>query len=328
MSGRALNWAGVEKAASDRKARRQTRRFVIRDGETVQVRFLCPPNEPYMYKRHFANNVGAKGRYLICAEDIAHDGKHDGCVVCAVARAQGKKGAVRYAARVYAFSLLDPRKFHVLGEGDDRAYEECSEDARCKWCKKGDEPKLNGVCHWTVSEAVANLIKTFDLTVLGKRCAACETGTIKVVEYVCPDCGELLEPEDPLALTRCFECDPKKPHMVVPAEVVRCSKGCKDARRTTLADAWVQVTRSGSGTSTTYSFAPGEVGAVDDAFGELTPVEFDKLEEFKAESAMEQAAVLGVANPFKSRKEEDDRIPFDGKDEVEMRAPQGPIFRR
>jgi hypothetical protein len=84
--------------------------------------------------------------------------------------------------------------------------------------------------------------------------------------------------------------------MVHPQEVVVCSKGCKQARRTSLADAWVIVTRSGEKTSTTYNFGVGEIEPLDD---EIKPLDFPTLSEFQPLSAPEMAAKLGVQNPFR-----------------------------
>lgn len=326
-----LRWGEVEKAAAESKKQRgnKSRRFVIQDGETAMVRFLVNPNEPFIYKRHFANNAGRNGRYLVCAEDKAREGKHSGCVVCAVARSQGKGGNVRLASRVYGFSVLDPRKYHRVEEGKDVSYELCSEDARCRWCRKGNESKATGVCHWTLAEAVALQLKTFEHDLLGEKCAICQVGRIKVVEYVCPDCGEIVEPEDGTTEVRCFNCNPKKVVMVMPQEVVKCSKGCKGARRTTLADAWVAVTRSGSGTSTTYNFAPGEIGPMPKEWEDAEPINFEEIGEFQPETATEQAVILQVKNPFKDAPADDDDEENDDQQEgMEVRAPTGNIFKR
>lgn len=323
-----LRWGEVEKAAAERKKqRKQSRRFVIQDGESASVRFLVNENEPYIYKRHFANAAGRNGRYLVCAEDAVRDGKHDGCVVCAVARSQGKGGNVRLSSRVYGFSVLDPRKYHRIEQGKEVEYDICTEDARCKWCRKGNDAKATGVCHWTLAEAVALLLKTFEHVLLGEKCAICQVGKIKVAEYTCPECGEVVEVDDPEAEVRCFTCNPKKIVMVMPQEAVRCSKGCKNARRTSLADAWVIVTRSGSGTSTTYNFAPGEVAALGEEWKDAVPIDFPNITEFQPESASEQAVILQVKNPFAERENvgAEEETATEG---MEMKPPSGPIFKR
>lgn len=323
----ALNWNEFNKAVSQSKrAGRRTRRFNIRNGESVPLKFLVNENEPYIFKRHYAN---AARKYLVCAEDAANAGTHDGCVACYEARKK-RNGPVRGAARVYGFSVYDPRKYHIVENIDDK-YQPCSEDAKCKWCRQGIEVRTTGVCHWTVAEAVATQLRQFELDLLGTRCASCGLGTVKVVEFVCPDCEDPVESDDPSQPSKCYNCGGgKTPKLVMPQEVLSCSK-CKSPKRMTLSDVWVIVTRSGEGTQTSYNFAPGEVADLPEGVT-AESVNFAEEEDFRPVSAVEQAAILGVPNPFRSSGSraaaEDDEAEEPKNPAFQMREPKNPFFRR
>lgn len=310
MSGRSMNWGDARQAFSESRGSGGNSgfRFVISDKESVPVRFLIPESgdEPYIYKRHYVKNKG----YHVCAEDLAEDNKHAGCVICVEAKNQGKKGPVGLSNRAFAFSVYDPRKTHVFKEkvagkdGKESKYHPCADDPTCRWCKKGDVPKVNGLRHWTLSGKVAQQLETWERQVLGKNCAACDRGTIKVTSYVCPKCEAEMEIDDPNEESRCFECSNAskkkggpKVVMVHPQEVVVCSRGCDDARRKSLADSWIMVTRSGADQDTSYNFTvteePMEVPS------DVKSIDFKTNPDFKPAPANEQAAMLQVQNPFR-----------------------------
>jgi len=337
MTGSRLNWGDTKKAINESKRGKGGRRFQIRDGESVAIRFLVNDKEPFIYKRHYDNR---NSRYLVCAEDAVSQGKHPGCVPCYVAKQQGKSGQVRQAARVFGFSVFDPRKTHYLENEKDR-YQTCKDDPTCKWCRKGFESRLNGVSHWSLAVAVAEQLQVFERDLLGIKCAACQLGTIKVKQYVCPECDTELDVDDPFEEARCFECGTKaKIVMVLPREIVTCSRGCPKPRRTSLADAFVIVTRSGEGTSTTYNFSVGDIAPIP-ADWIVVPVDFARDPEFLPIGASEQAAALGVANPFRhglesgraGDDEPDDDIPFSqasvsSKKDDDDKDTDANIFRR
>lgn len=312
----AMNWSAFNAAkASGGGNFKQGRRFVIKDGETVEVRFLVNDNEPFIFKEHY---VAQARRYLICAEDAVQENKHTGCVPCFLARTNNKK--YKNAARKYAFSLIDSRKFHVLEVEGKKVYKTCTSDESCKYCRKGNEAKSSGVRYWNVNQTVADQIRQFEKESLGKACMC--GGRVKVVQYICPECDAELEPEDPLEPTRCFICEKehgkKKPCMVHAEEVLKCTK-CKDPKRVSLANAWVTVTRSGEGTTTTYNLGLAEVAPLGKEYKELKPVEFATHQDFKPVSSGEQAAICNTRNPFTSgpaaedapRPKDDDEDPDD-----------------
>lgn len=313
MAGVELNWGDANRAmAKSSSGSGGAKRFQIKDGETVGIRFLGGRGEPFIWKRHFVKQ-GKGGVYFVCAEPAHRDGKHEGCVGCFLARAQGKKGAYKFPQNVASFSVLDPRRFHMLDEEYQgskfhlcKKTDDDDDDSVCRFCRKGNKPKLSGVRHWTVAKKVFEQIRDFAKR-LSNRCAACGIGKITTIGYVCPECANPLEPDDPNEEQKCFECSTKsKPVMVLPVERVECSKGCKKPRRALLADVWVNLTRSGERTETTYNFERGDIEPLPEKFADLKPINFAKEDEFEPLSAAGQAQLLGVRNPFGKKSEFDD----------------------
>jgi hypothetical protein len=142
--------------------------------------------------------------------------------------------------------------------------------------------------------------------------------------------------DDPFEERRCFECGTKtKVVMVKPKEIVVCSKGIcgAKARRTSLADAWVTVTRAGEQMNTTYNFSPGDIEPLPEALKGLKPVDFAHDPEFQPLSAGEQAAALGIVNPYRDvastkEEDEDEDIPFDKASVKDDKDTDANIFRR
>jgi DNA-directed RNA polymerase subunit RPC12/RpoP len=176
-----------------------------------------------------------------------------------------------------------------------------------------------------------NQLRSFENEVLGKYCAKCKTGRIKVIKYQCPTCEEQIEPDDPTEKIRCLTCESeqkKKPVLVQPKEVLVCKNGCSKPRRVSLSDTWVSISRAGTGPQTTYNFAAGEVEKFDPApfmkefeLKKIEPIDFENNGDFIPLSTGEQAAVLNIDNPFgeggsSRRKKKDDD---DEEDEVEYR---------
>ncbi len=306
-----MGWGAFNKAKGEGGGNfKAGRRFVLKDGESVDVRFLVNENEPYIFKEHYIANVR---RYLICAEDASREGKHTGCVPCFLARTDSKR--YKNAARKFSFSVIDSRKYHVI-EGDKKEYKPCTDDESCKLCRKGNEAKASGIRYWSVPQSLADQIRTFEKESLGKACSC--GGRIKVKEYVCPECDEELEPDDPSEASRCFNCEKsrgkKKPFMVQPEEILVCNKGCKSPKRVSLSDAWVTVSRSGEGTQSTYNFAVSEVAPLTKEYADSKPVEFSGHPDFQPIASAEQAAICNVNNPFGGERARPPR-PDEDKDE-------------
>lgn len=305
MGGVELDWGTANRAmAKSSSGSGGIRRFQIKDGEMVSIRFIGGKGEPFIWKRHYVKQ-GKGGTYFVCAEPAHRAGDHEGCVGCLLARAQGKQGAMKFPQNVASFSVLDPRLFHMLDEEYQgskfhlcKKTDEDDDDSLCRFCRKGNKPKLTGVRPWTVAKKVFEQIRDFAKR-LGNRCAVCGTGKITTIGYVCPECGEAMEPDDPNEEQKCFKCSPKgKPVLVMPLERVECSKGCKKPRRAVLGDAWVNLTRIGERTETTYNFERGDIEPLPEKFASLKPINFAKEDEFQPLSAAGQAQLLGVRNPF------------------------------
>lgn len=314
---RMLDWGEATKALNENRGGRGGFRFAIQDGESVPIRFLIPEDgKPFIFKRHYVNNKG----YHVCAEDAVADGKHSGCVFCHEARKE-KKGPISLSQRVLAFSVFDPRKQHVFkeavkGPSSDKPsrFHPCTDDPTCRFCRKGDEPKLNGLRHWTLSGKAAGQLRLFEQQVLGKNCAVCNGGKIKVTGYACPTCEEPMDIDDPNEEARCYECSKlaKKQGlknsvvMVYPRELIKCSRGCEDPRRFSLADAWVVVTRSGNNQDTSYNFTTYQGDDPVEIPSDIKPIDFRSNRDFKPVPANEQAAAIGVRNPFGNRRNDED----------------------
>lgn len=314
----ALNWGQVKKNMDAAKAKRFiSRRFIIKNGETVPVRILVNPNEPFIFKRHYVN---ATKQYLVCAEDAALAGQHEGCVACDMARAGGRSSIVKLPQIVYAISLYDPRKIHKVEYGQETKYELCTEDARCRHCRMGNKPTLNGVRHWTMNESVANQLREFEINVLGNRCM-CGVGMLKVIEFICPNCQAPMEPDNPNDAARC-QCG----QIVYPQPVHKCSR-CNEPRPMSLADTWLIITRAGEGTSTSYNFNPGEVepfSFTDD----IKPLDFAHDPEFQPLAAQQMAGALRVPGQYAAPQPDwDNQQPTSNASSFQMRDPKT-MFRR
>jgi hypothetical protein len=313
MAGVGLDWGEANRAmAKSGGGSGGARRFQIKDGETVSIRFIGGKGEPFIWKRHFVKQ-GKGGTYFVCAEPAQKAGKHEGCVGCMLARQQGKNGALKFPQNVASFSVLDPRLFHMLDEEYQgskfhlcKKTDEDDDDSVCKFCRKDNKPKLSGVRHWTVAKKVFEQIRDFAKR-LSTRCVTCGVGKITTVGYECPECGTEMEPDDPHEEQKCFKCSTSRnATMVVPFERVECSKGCKKPRRASINDAWVNLTRSGEKTETTYNFERGDIESLPAKYAYLKPIDFAKEDEFQPMSADAQAQLLGVRNPFGKKSKFDD----------------------
>lgn len=309
-----LDWMEVEKSVKKGQSERGGggRRLMLVNGETAEIRFIglekTKNPEPFIFKQHY--DVKTK-RYLVCAEDHAKAGEHEGCVACAVAKGQrGKDARLKSPQRLYAVSVFDPRKYHFLeNRPKGEQYEPCADDDSCKFCRRNVERRINGVRYWSMAENLILQLKNFERDVLGKKCGNCGTGKIKVTGYECPVCEEEMEPDDPSEEIRCLSCEKeagKKPVLRKPKEIVSCRSCGPKGRRLTLADAWVTVSRSGERQKTTYNLGVGEVEEFDPepflkefpGLKKIKPINFWESPDFDPLSAGEQAAVLGVRNPF------------------------------
>lgn len=301
-----MEWSEIEKSVKDSRKTQSGggRRLFMADGDSADLRFFAPKGEPYIYKQHFDATTR---KYIVCAEDAAKAGEHDGCVACSIARTlRGPKARLKSPQRKYAASVFDPRKYHfVEANAKGKQYQPCTDDDSCRWCRRGVDRKINGVRHWSMAEQVILQLKKFVGDTLGKRCRRCENGRIKVMGYQCPTCESELEPDDPAEEVRCIACEKeqgKKPVLVKAKEIISCKNCGPKGKRMTLSDAWVTVSKSGELQNTTWNFTLGEVEPFDpDTFiqefpdlKKIVPIDFAHNEEFQPLSAREQALILGV----------------------------------
>lgn len=333
MAG-SLAWEEVEKSVKESKSRQGGggRRLFLDTDQPTEIRFIgLNGKEPYIYKRHYDAKTK---RYIVCAEDEAKEGKHEGCVVCMLAKTlRGREARVKSPQRLYAVTVFDPRKYHyVESKPEGEQYQPCTKDdeGQCRWCKRGIERKINGVRHWSMAEQVIMQLRTFEKDVLGKKCAR-DGGRIKVVGYQCPTCETEMEPDDPTEEIRCIACEKemgKKPVLRKPKEVISCKTCGPKARRISLADAWITITKTGQKQSTSYNFNPGETEPFDpeDVLKEfpdlkkIKAIKFSAHPDFQPDSAGEQAAILGVKNPFKATAKADEEEDDDDDDDIEYKG--------
>jgi hypothetical protein len=335
MAG-SLQWDEVEKSVKESKRRSGgANRFYLSDGESAEIRLIgVGHGEPHIYKRHYDAKTGA---YLVCAEDKAKEGEHEGCVACAVAKGlRGKTARLKSPQRVYGLSVFDPRKYHyVEKKPKGEQYQTCTDDESCRYCNRDMERKINGVRHWTLADNLIMQLRMFEHDTLGKKCAKCDNGKIKVLRYQCPVCEEELEPDDPTEDVRCISCEKelkKKPVLRRAKEIVSCRNCGPKGRRVTLANAWIEVSRSGQRAQTTWNFNVGDVEPFNpdpfikefpDAFkGGVEPIDFANHPDFEPLSAAQMAALLDVDNPFggKSRKKSDDDDDEDDDEDIKPRG--------
>jgi hypothetical protein len=128
------------------------------------------------------------------------------------------------------------------------------------------------------------------------------TWSIEVVDYACSVCearaglGNYDPTPDENGAVRTIKCTNRKCSAartaMVPDEIVECSNGCEDARRTTLWDGDWRVSRAGSSTSTSYNFQFLGVSAPEEWEGEHEPI--DLKMEYRPFSSRKLAEILGV----------------------------------
>lgn len=292
-----------------------TRKLILKDGETAILWFPGTSDaEPHIIRRHYDP---VNKYYYYCG------GKQ--CVACYQA-GKGNK-SFKKGTPISLFTTIDERWFHKVQSKEDpqkHKYILCSEDASCKGCARKIERVRSGkrlaelALQWGDALGVQE-------DKISKKCASCHTGRIKVVEYLCPECGEVLDwtpdPENPdeEATIKCGGCH-KKVH---PAESIECTN-CDKPKRGTIFECGcpVEVTRSGEKTGTAYNFTPiWPPPEAPEWLFEKGMEPFD-MEEIVKKETMDAAAMsekFGLVNPFsgKERRQAEEIAsddPFDDED--------------
>lgn len=292
-------------------------RLIMQDAETALSYFSGSTEEPEIIMRHYQ----PRGRKF---GDCREDKKCVGCYY------EEKDGSIGKPQAVACFNVIDTRWFHkietqVRGR-TKKEYVECPDDRSCKQCQTKDGKKdryRKGRCIAYFALTWADALGAQDEK-LSKKCGSCKRGKIRVVDYQCPECNESIDwapdEDDEKMKIRCGECRAK----IEPDEVIECTK-CDAPVRATIFDYGcpVEITRSGTGTSTSYNFTPvwPPPEEAPDWIFEEDQEPFDLEEACAKPTSEEQAKLWEVVNPFnkKDRKEyeeydDDDDKAFDDDD--------------
>lgn len=288
----------------------------IEDGETAELLFLGDGiNEPKLMLEHGFRD-GSK------FSSIRHRTEH--CVACAVI-ASGDRRVSRASTKA-CFTLFDMRwakktkdAERTARDGKDRfKFEPITEDdVSDAGIKKGVHVR-RGRCGWKMPGQWAQAVDAVNARA-GRRCKSCGKGKITILGYLTKsgkkinrkayEEDELVEMLDAGKIVEQLECN-------------RCEKPI----RTSIFNSVVAVTRSGSGTNTSYQFSvlPDDVD-YEEVFGEGGRPDLYDWDAVDPElSANAQAALLGVKNPFgkSSRKDADlDDEDEDGADDYDDEDP-------
>lgn len=298
-------------------------RFMIGDGESAVVRFFGDfenQQDPLVGVTHYVRRLPTGKQYHNCTDNLPED-SNTNCVFCHMI-SQGDKG-IKKQNRAFLW-LKDYRKVHKLenevrilkpgvtfvpgrvNKADDYTstkYPPCSAPKRvCSYCKQGNQAAVNGYRHWELAIMYADMLVSQQASIRDFcRCGAKDeegNGTIQVTRYLCsnPDCMEEVsfDPNQGRPVVQCGSCKQTLP----PLEEISCS-ACDSPARCDLQDFLFKVTRTGSGTDTTYNFEPVQ-------FKLPTQEELDEAmkdkPDFEAMLQPEppelQASALGIPSPF------------------------------
>lgn len=322
-------FGAIKKAKKEAEQRRErtanaTRDFFLQgDGASAKVWFNGPSDEPIIALHH---QFKIDGRFYseLCAYD--HDG-HPGCVYCHAEKNGDKR--ISKPKQVVIFNVFDTRWVHKRknaektekagGKFDKFDWFDCkgdpdndepdkSDKAACKWCRKGVERVRSGQKKTKFSVTAAGVLDAQNDSAK-KKCIC--GGKLSLEGYKngkkhVPDLDDVDDPENWEPVYECRKCEDPAPRSI------RCCP--------------VEITRSGSGTNTSYNFIPvwDEMGDPPDYVQEAEIIELEEV--LVPKSADEMAEQIGVKNPFdKSKKskakdyddDDDEEDPHDEDDEDE-----------
>jgi len=280
-----LNFDKLKSFSDEQKANRSVGGSFLRitEDESVRVRFIGGPNEPYQISTHWLNKQRTS---TVCGGDQ--------CVYC---HYRQQDPSIGRAVPRLLFSVISDRRMkqtkEVMSNGEQRI--------RWNPTNAGDpEARREGrkylEASWRTGESLAAEDKK--LSRRGTKetdGVAAEIGLVKAISHNCTECGDSLNvPEDCRSVV-CPECGHEGP----PEEVLGMLNDeapTAGLKRRNVQDCWVTISRSGTGTSTRYSFDPEPPSAMSEDDSKIEPFDFFKVK--KAESTDDQAARLGYANPF------------------------------
>lgn len=215
--------------------------------------------EPFIYEQHYIHGNKGKDAYATCASRWSPSAD---CPLCWSKDAGDKRISLRTQ---HVVSFHPYRWYHKLegAKGTKATYADCPSinGEACRYCAAGHQPEQEKCRYLSLAEMhMAGLAACIER--VAQRCAVCGIGKVTNTGHYCsnPDCGEPLpnyrpllpneQPEGYTPVTMCPECKTR----MVPAESLRCNKGCDDVRRCQIHDIDVIVQRLGEKKSTTYQF--------------------------------------------------------------------------
>lgn len=295
-------------------------RFRLDDKQTAIVRFFGDfenQNDPPVTQRHYIRRFGGADAYQYCSGVQ--------CCYC-YGRDKGRDKGIGGAGGIAGLYVKDYRKQHKLDapvrllkpgivarpgqtlrpeDYYETKYPPCSGPNRpCQWCKQGLQSAYSGYRSWELSTSFAEQLITLQSSIRDFcHCGAKEeetgVGTIYVASYLCGNaqCGQIVDfdPASGKPVASCAHCR----HTTQPLEQIACTACGEAASRTDLQDWLFKVSRNGEGTDTTYNFEafkyqPPTQEELDEA-AKYKP-DWEKL--WQPEACEQQAARLGIANPF------------------------------
>lgn len=297
-------------------------RLILNEGDTALLRFYGdfedPNGDPIIGSNHYVQRLQKGKQYNSCGENNPTICPQ--CVFC-FAKDHGDKG-IGKQNRAY-FRVRDFRKQHKLDNevrilkqgvslppgqtGRPEDYEvtkwpTCLAPKRmCMFCAQGNKANEIGHRYWELAVTYADQLVS-QQNVLRDFCKCGGrtedgSGTISVQQYICQNCQNVVEfyPEQGKPVAHCHQCQ----QTLAPLESIACS-ACGNPQRCSIQDFFFRVTKSGSGTDTSYNFAavhpcrPPKEDELKEA--EEKKPDFEKI--LAPDPAEIQASILAIANPF------------------------------
>ena len=265
--------------------------YLKEDGQEADMYFLgSPETEPVVLLYHTIQikQQGGRIRYYfeLCAKSF---GKNCQCVFC---WAQ-KNGDTRVGRpqKNAVFSVADARWIHKIPNAEKTAkaggqfekfdWYDCSDDDKCKWCKKNKPRVRGGLKKLRLGmTAATSLDGTNDH--LAKKCMSCGGAkTVKLLHYLngkkkLPDLEDVDDPSEWTPVYSCSKCDDPQPASIFTAPIT--------------------FRRNGTGKTTSYTFIAGEPSTRKPKWvAKIEPIDLSKL---TARSPDNMAELLGIDNPF------------------------------
>lgn len=295
-----MNFGNVDDANREAEANRGLGAgwISLKDGETVRMRFIGGDEEPFQTLEHWHNGVR---KSFICSQ--GWEG-FPGCPLChyqnqsnAEAAGTGRgKSPIGNANPRFHFSVISDRKVHIIktqeGNIEKRKFINCRGD-NCQMCNDGNEAIREGRRYFSLALKYARGLQTA-ANQQAKQCASCKgVGELKIMSHECPACEEpdIVVPQGAVRI-RCPECREE----VTPKPVLACDENCENPKPCDIQGCWIDVTRTGEGQSTNYTFNPRKPSDLAEGDLLLKPIDFPNVKRPKDSKDICQA--MGMPNPF------------------------------